>query len=408
MSNNSNGTNDQVVRLANMPRFTGRRVLTLPQGINHNAAISSLSRKENLNIANSRDFDNSPENFRQAFADGDGIYFDSLKIAIVNEDATQGTRIAELGQETGIVNEAERYMYALSPQQTVAAPGPVTDALQQTWGVSAVNLRTLTPGKNINIAVLDTGIDLSHPDFAGLSVQHNSFVTNETVNDGHGHGTHCCGVAVAAIQQSSGLRYGIANAANLFVGKVLSNSGRGDDAAVFNGIEWALRNKCNVISMSFGSLAMPNETFIAYETLAQRALQNNCLLIAAAGNESHRPMGPVAPVTYPASCSSIMAVGALDQSLQVASFSCAGLNLDGGRVDLAGPGVSVFSSYKNNGYAAMSGTSMATPFVAGIAASYFAADPSLTAFDVWSLLIQRARKLNLPIQDVGAGLVQAI
>jgi subtilisin family serine protease len=144
-----------------------------------------------------------------------------------------------------------------------------------------------------------------------------------------------------------------------------------------------------------------------YETVAQRALAAGCLIVAAAGNESSRP-GLIAPVGHPANCPSIIAVGAVDASLAIARFSSGGMNLRGGQVDIAAPGVAVISTApRPRLYATMSGTSMATPHVAGLIALHAEANVGMRGGALGWLLLQSARRLALPNRDVGAGLAQA-
>ena len=131
------------------------------------------------------------------------------------------------------------------------------------------------------------------------------------------------------------------------------------------------------------------------------------MLPRQSGNESNRP-GVINPVGHPANCPSIMAVGALDQQLRIAFFSNGGLNPQGGQVDIAGPGVAVISSFPRPTLRrTLSGTSMATPHVAGIAALLAEANPGARGRALASLLLQNARRLQLPARDVGSGLVQA-
>jgi hypothetical protein len=122
-------------------------------------------------------------------------------------------------------------------------------------------------------------------------------------------------------------------------GKVLSNAGSGQDPWILAGINWAIQNRAVVISMSLGAPVAPGQAFKqAYEQAAQAPLNAGALIVAAAGNEAPRPVGS------PANCPSIMAVAAIDSNLQRAPFSCIGINPGGGEVDIAGPGVAVFSS----------------------------------------------------------------
>jgi subtilisin family serine protease len=132
------------------------------------------------------------------------------------------------------------------------------------------------------------------------------------------------------------------------------------------------------------------------------------LIIAAAGNDSQRSHDTIKPVNHPGNCPNIMAVGALDNNSAIANFSCGGLNPDGGSVDIAGPGVEIYSSWKKpQEYAIISGTSMATPYVAGVAAMLWEAFPDASAREIWEKLTEGARNVGLPARDAGTGLVQA-
>jgi subtilisin family serine protease len=302
-----------------------------------------------------------------------------------------------------------------------AAAAGFTDNAQFTWGLQATRVsQSRQSGRRIRVAVLDTGFDLNHPDFVGRGVVSQSFIRGQAVDDLNGHGTHCIGTALGPQQPAGGVRrYGCAFRGEIYVGKVLSNQGSGADGGILAGINWALTNRCRVISMSLGAAVGPGESFSRiYEDVAQRALRSNpgTLIVAAAGNESSRP-GRIVPVGRPANCPSILAVAALDSNLRIARFSNGGLNPNGGGVDIAGPGVGVFSSAPEPAspgqgwpprYHTISGTSMATPHVAGIAAMWLEArGASTTAHALWQLLTGNARRLTLPSRDVGAGLVQA-
>jgi subtilisin family serine protease len=278
-----------------------------------------------------------------------------------------------------------------------------------TWGLKATGVvGTTFSGKGVRIAVLDTGFDAGHPDFVGRQVTRASFISGETADDGHGHGTHCIGTACGPRQPQRLPAYGVASEAVIFAGKVLSNQGRGADGGILAGIDWAIRNTCTVISMSLGApVAVGGGFSTVYETVAQRALAAGSLIVAAAGNESSRP-GRIAPVGHPANCPSIIAVAALDSSLAIARFSSGGVNPRGGQVDIAAPGVAVRSSMpRPRVYATMSGTSMATPHAAGLVALHAEANPGMKGASLGWLLLQSGRRLTLPNRDIGAGLAQA-
>src|SRR5690606_29197197 len=193
-----------------------------------------------------------------------------------------------------------------------------------------------------------------------------------------------------------------------YVGKVLSDEGAGADGTVLQGIDWAIENGCHVLSLSLGSAMQPGQGYSAvFEAVAQRALAAGTLIVAAAGNESSRPEY-IAPVGHPANCPSILAVGAVDRNLKVAPFSCGGIESDGGEVDMAAPGGDIHSAWPvPQEHHTISGTSMATPFVAGVAALHAQASPDASGRALGDRLLRTVQKLGEPHRDVGAGLVQA-
>ena len=290
----------------------------------------------------------------------------------------------------------------------VTQPEPEPDE-GSTWGLQAVRVpESAHSGAGVRVAVLDTGFDLTHPDFAGREPVTRSFIDGEAVQDGNGHGTHCIGTALGPLAPDDGPRYGIAHEGEIFAGKVLSNAGSGSDTQILAGIEWAVEQGCAVVSMSLGAPVAPGQAYSqVFERAARRAQDAGTLIVAAAGNESNRPAS-IKPVGHPANCPSILAVAALDPNLRVASFSNRGLNPDGGQVDVAGPGVDVYSSWPMpTRYRTISGTSMATPHAAGVAAQLAEANPEARGAALGRLLVATARRLDVSSADVGSGIVQA-
>jgi subtilisin family serine protease len=286
-----------------------------------------------------------------------------------------------------------------------SGPGRL-DESEFTWGLQAAGVPSAAlSGAAIKVAVLDTGFDETHPDFRGREVVKKLFASDSTEGDVQGHGTHCIGTACGALRPASGPRYGIAHEALICAGKVLGDDGFGTDRSIIAGMEWALDEGCAVISMSLGATTQvgdaPNDD---YERIGQVCLDAGTLVVAAAGNDSARP-GRIAPVASPANASTVMAVGAIDNALAIAPFSCGGVN-EGQAVDLAAPGVDVLSSLPGGAYARWDGTSMATPHVAGIAALVAQSDAKYRGWALWTRLMQLARRLDLPARDVGDGLVQ--
>ena len=260
------------------------------------------------------------------------------------------------------------------------------------------------------VAVLDTGVDLDHPDLASRFAEDwkaASFVPGETAQDGHGHGTHCVGVVGGPRRSSGGTRYGVAPGARVLVGKVLSDAGSGFSDWILDGIDWAAENGARAISLScLSSRAAGQPHAVVYERVAENLLRSHpgTLLLAAAGNASERPWY-TRPVDNPAACPSLLAVAAVHRAGRVASFS--GRQMDDiGRVDLSAPGVGVHSAWTGGGFRTLSGTSMAVPHVAGVAALYLEEEPTLSGPDLWRALERRALPLG-DARDFGCGLVQA-
>jgi subtilisin len=314
-----------------------------------------------------------------------------------------------LGYRDAVLHLTSPSTAALEAGVAEVAPAAVSEA-QATWGLQRARaVNSCRSGRGIRLAVLDTGFDMNHPDFAGRNIQGQSFVPGQAVQDGHGHGTHCIGTATGPKCVRRRPRYGIAYEARIFAGKVLSNAGSGTDSQILAGINWAVANKCAVISMSLGAPTQPGQPFSSvFEAVAQRASNAGALIVAAAGNDSSRP-GTVRPVSHPANCPSVMAVAATDVNDAIAFFSNRGINPNGGQVDVAGPGVDVFSSWPMpTRYRRLNGTSMATPHAAGVAALLAEAQPNARGAALGRLLTSTAQRLaSLPSADVGAGIVQA-
>jgi subtilisin family serine protease len=339
----------------------------------------------------------------ELFRGAGGIVLHQLGIALISADADQASALERAVGETGPIAafEPERRVFAIDAEASVADG-------EFTWGLQAVRAeRTQPTGKGVRVAVLDTGLDLKHPDFANRDIVTGSFVEGQAVQDGHGHGTHVIGTSCGPRTSQAGPGYGIASEASIYAGKVLGDDGSGSDSGILSGIEWAISNGCAVVSMSLGAPAQPGQPFSdAFERVARRAMERGTLIIAAAGNESQRSSGQIAPVGHPANCPSIVAVGAVDSQIQIADFSSGTVD-EIGQVDLVGPGVDVYSSWAGaERYRKLSGTSMATPHVSGVAALYAQQHPD-RAWGLWARLSQAARRLPLPATDVGSGLVQA-
>jgi subtilisin family serine protease len=392
-------------------------------------------------VVHSRDFRAAGPDVAEAFAEAGALSLDRLGIVVIKAPEGDGISVAattlrarkevvEVRPEfwmhvlagwderyaawvrDGLSLLADPALRALLPPGGIAAPSfiPVAEQVSATWGLTAMGVdRSTFSGAGIKIAVLDTGLDLVHPDFAGRSIVSASFVPGEDVQDVQGHGTHVIGTACGPLAPAEQVRYGVAYEAEIHVGKVLNNAGSGTERWILAGIEWAVESKCEIISLSLGRAVQPGEPPDPfYERAGEYALENGSLIIAAAGNESWRQYNSIRPVTSPANAASIMAVAAVDAKMKVANFSCGGINPAGGEVNIAGPGVDVLSSVPvPRNYDRFSGTSMATPHVAGIAALLAQSDKSLRGKALWTALERGARNIGHPARDVGWGLVMA-
>lgn len=415
--------------------YTGRYIVTFREGATKEGVAMMSKNLGTKRLAATSDFSKSGWE-AEAIVAVDGALFETLGMAVIgvaDSDALAHMQAVSAEADSPIIAiEPEMVMYALSELELLAyakgyrdgvdglyqglrgpqgAPGEAeaaaayTDTAQATWGLQATRVvNSKFNGRGTRVAVLDTGMDLKHPDFAGRRVVSRSFVSGQTVQDGHGHGTHCIGTACGA-SSNSGRRYGVASACEIYAGKVLSNQGSGGDAGILAGIEWAIANKCQVISMSLSAVTC--STTVAYEQVGQRALAAGSLIVVAAGNSANRSAGQYSCVNRPANSKSMMAVAALDSNLAIANFSARSSGVTGGEVDIAGPGVNVYSSWPMaTRYRSISGTSMATPHVAGIASLYAQAFNARGA-QLWQLLVSRARRLPILSVDVGTGIVQA-
>jgi subtilisin family serine protease len=275
-------------------------------------------------------------------------------------------------------------------------------------------------GAGVLVAVVDTGIQLSHPEFAGRIATGGACFGTTTAcsgasaqgNDNQGHGTHVAGI-IAAAANGTGTT-GVAPGASLLAVKVLDANGSGSYTAVAQGITYAAQSNARVISMSLGG-ASPSSTLIApLQTAATSAV-----IVVAAGNSGNAlaPGYPAAYATTSGIGGSMIIVGSVNGSNQISSFSqtpgTGGCAASGGvtrcfkDVFLVAPGESIRSTYLNSGYAYMSGTSMATPYVSGVAARVLGASPFLTNKQVVEILLSSATDLGAAGTDAvyGRGLV---
>jgi subtilisin len=268
-----------------------------------------------------------------------------------------------------------------------------------TWGTSP---EVMNKGAGIGVAVLDTGIDVDHEDLnvvggkrfylRGLTLR-----SDDQYNDVYGHGTHVAGT-IAALDNDIGV-VGVAPEVSLYAVKVLGDNGSGSTSAIIAGIQWVRdQGNISIINMSLGS-SLYSTTF---NNACKNAYLDGILIVASAGN-SGNDAGTGDTVGYPAKYDSVIAVAASDSSDERAYFSSTGPD-----VDFIAPGVNIMSTVPDSLYEdGWSGTSMASPHVAGTAALVWAENPMMSNDEVWQILTMTAEDLSLPPEHQGNGLVRA-
>lgn len=318
---------------------------------------------------------------------------------------------------------------------------PADAAAVDTWGIRAVKADASPfTGAGVKVAVLDTGIDAGHPAFAGVTLTQQDF-TGEGNGDGNGHGTHCAGTIFG--RDVDGQRIGVARGiTQAFIGKVLNSEGSGTSEMMFSALKRASEEGVQVISMSLGfdfpglvKYLIEDEdypadlaTSIALEGFRTNLAMFNALmnmirqqavfdggtvLVAASGNESQRQIHPNYEVgaSVPAVAEGCIAVGALQQGadgLKIADFSNT-------NPDIAAPGVGVLSARAGGGLVAFSGTSMACPHVAGLAALWWEAvrggvlpaNANTVTLKLLSSAVVTGLAPGVHVADRGQGLAQA-
>jgi subtilisin family serine protease len=261
------------------------------------------------------------------------------------------------------------------------------------WGVKRVNAKSAWDygaGKGVKVAVIDTGIDYTHPELApNYKGGYNAIITTATPLDDQGHGTHVSGT-IAAVKDLNGV-VGVAPAVDLYGVKVLDKRGSGQYSWIVAGIEWAVNNGMDVINMSLGGGSGTE----ALKQVMIKAHEAGIAIVCAAGNDS-------GPVNFPAKYPQAIAISASDSADKIASFSSRGAE-----IVIIAPGVNVYSTRKGGGYTSMSGTSMACPHAAGLAALAVGAGAD-GAEAVRAALKNAATPLpGLTAVQQGAGLVDA-
>ncbi|MEV4631197.1 S8 family peptidase [Micromonospora sp. NPDC049523] len=271
-------------------------------------------------------------------------------------------------------------------------------------------------GRGSRVAVLDTGADFTHPDLVGQVVERADFtVEGGNAVDGNGHGTHVAATIAGSGAGAPGLRRGVAPDADLVIGKVLTDDGYGSDSQIIAGMEWAAA-RADVVNMSLGGWEPSDGTDPMSLAVDNLTAQYGTLFVVAAGNAGPTP----GQIASPAAAGTALTVGAVDGTDTLAEFSDRGplVNSQAAKPELVAPGVDIIAARAagttmgtpvDNRYTAASGTSMASPHVAGAAALLAQRHPDWQAGQLKAALVGAADPLsNMDTYAVGAGRLDAV
>ncbi|MFG2422740.1 S8 family serine peptidase [Streptomyces sp. NPDC048448] len=266
-------------------------------------------------------------------------------------------------------------------------------------------------GQGVKVAVLDTGIDAKHPDLAGRIAEAKDFSGSSSTDDHFGHGTHVASIIGGTGAASSGTRRGVAPKTDLLIGKVLGDDGFGSESQVIDGMEWAAGEHAKVINMSLGSDEHTDGTDPTSQAVNALTASSGSLFVVAAGNAGPGP----STVGSPGAADAALTVGAVDRDDSLASFSSRGPRFGDGAVkpDVTAPGVGIVAARAASttlgdpvdaNYVALSGTSMATPHVAGAAALLAQQHPGWGAQQLKDALVSTSRTISgTKVTEQGGG-----
>jgi len=328
------------------------------------------------------------------------------RLGAQNSLQAEGLRPLEISPETGLIRVEVKpgqetqaiaellargdVVYATYNYKIYALGNPNDPSYGSQWGLNNAQDHDIdapeawdihTGGSSVTIAVIDTGVDLDHSDLQAKIVAGKDYVNNDSLaDDDNGHGTHVAGIAAASGNNGIGIA-GVSWGAKVMPLKVLNSAGSGTTADLAEAIVYAADNGAKVINMSLG--ASCGSGWPDVEEAINYALGKGVLLVAASGNNYSTP------VLCPGAINGVVAVGATDSNDARPSYSTYGAALD-----VAAPGSGIYSTYYGGGYTTMSGTSMASPHVAGLAALLRSYAPGMTSSEVEALIKQTTDDLG--------------
>ncbi len=306
------------------------------------------------------------------------------------------SNIDELEAEVSVLNVVEnKKVEGLSDHSMELSNTSIQGGDFEDWGIAHSGIGQAWTngysGKGIKIGVFDSGIDTTHTDLriAGgvsfINETHPDRYRYPSYHDFNGHGTHVAGT-IGALKNDRGV-IGVAYNSSIYAVKVFDETGSSDTSTLLAGIDWAIQQDMDIINLSLGGQTGYGDLELAFQAAYDRGM----VVVAAAGNDDEVDNSGV---DYPAVYSSTIAVAAIDQNDQKATFSSVGPE-----VDISAPGVMIASTYIGDQYAYLSGTSMATPYVSGFLALLKQKFPLATNQELQSMLVNSAVDLGTPGHD---------
>lgn len=357
------------------------------------------------------------------------VHFDKLGITVLDLEESELKRLLANNDVLAIEEDTEVRILGFEPENAATTVKKILSTMKDgevntapVWNIQNVKAPEAwalgIDGTGINLAILDTGI-AAHPDLViSGGANFTTDVTTPVYQDENGHGTHCAGIAAGR----NGLNgvYGVAKNCNLYAVKVLGKNGSGAWSGIFAGMNWCIINNMNVASMSLGS---SSGTSVAAATAIQNCQDAGVTVVCASGNCYQPVITPSCPIIFPwvgspansytvnVHQASPIAVAAIDQNNNIANFSSRGAQFNSpnwNQINVSAPGVSIFSTFLNNGYQVLSGTSMACPHVAGIAALVYQKYKGILPLMVEGKIVTTATNLGTapyPNETYGYGII---
>lgn len=366
-----------------------------------NQVIAGIFKKEEIEFYSSSYIYNNRLDFKEKNEKYFGIYLECLGFAVL--EVKNSYDVERLEQSDMVVK--------VNPDKIVKIEklDPDFNCKPQNWGIKKLKVEySDKSGKNVKIAILDSGIDLKHSGFKIDAYRTHNFVyPDRNVQDYYGHGTHVAGIACGGYLGDK--RIGVAPNATVYIGKILDDDGSlYGITSLVEGLDWACMFDCKIINLSLGIPTNENEPVNEDLQKAVNAVyKKGIIVVAAVGNGSRRQSGVLNPIDSPSNCKHVLGISAIDKNNKVFDEANSTKN-DGQEVDFIAPGVKILSLYpvelSSKDYACLDGTSMATPFISGLLALYYEDNLHANPDQIVELLKSNVAPIGVNIKDAKFGM----